>query len=246
MQIRRRFKSAILSKRCVGVILVATIYGCVLVQARPSQQEANPPRPMTVCEIFKNPSAYRGKVVTVKGIYWYGLRQSCAEPFVTGKHTWPTVIDMVHSDIRGAAGEEAPFTTDNQSWDRLQLFVRQEARAGRREEIWVTVVGMLRAPESYVKRDGTVVGGYGRLSLCPAQLVMKTVLGISIIIIGSPGFPLIPPFVPGSTFPAPLLWSQSPTMTCVLKGGTSRAPERDSTTSLTNSYMQLTQVSSLT
>jgi hypothetical protein len=135
---------------------------------------------MTICELLKDPSAYRGKLVTVTGIYWYGLRESCPKPLVTRNHTWPTAIDMVQSDIPGAPGEEAPFTTDTKSWDHLQLFVLQEARAGRREEIWVTVVGMLRAPESYVRKNGQAFGGYGHLGGYPAQLVVKAVLDIAI------------------------------------------------------------------
>ena len=36
--------------------------------------------------------------------------------------------------------------------------------------------------------------------------------------IGDPGFPIIPPFVGDLTFPNPLPWSQSPTLTCAFKG----------------------------
>ena len=53
-------------------------------------------------------------------------------------------------------------------------------KQGLDEEIWVTVVGMLRAPESYVRKDGQVVGGYGHLGGYPAQLVVKTVVNIAI------------------------------------------------------------------
>jgi hypothetical protein len=88
------------------------------------------------------------------------------------------VIDLVQSDFPGMPA--ATFATDDKSWENLELFVRQEARAGKREEIWVTVTGMLRAPASYVRKDGKVVGGYGHLGGYPAQLVVKNVLDISV------------------------------------------------------------------
>jgi hypothetical protein len=180
MQTQRRCRSAILSKSCTGALLLASIFGHIKAQTASSRQQAIVRPLMTICELLKNPSTYRGKLVTVTGIYWYGLREPCREPLVTGNRTWPTVIDFAHSDILGASGEAIAFATDSKSWDHLQLFVRQEARAGRREEIWVTVVGMFRAPESYVNKDGQVFGGYGHLGGYPAQLVLKTVLDISI------------------------------------------------------------------
>ncbi len=72
------------------------------------------------------------------------------------------------------------MTTDNTTWNHLELFVRGQARSGKREEIWVTVVGMLRAPVAYIGKDGRIFGGYGHPGGYPAQLVVKTVLGISV------------------------------------------------------------------
>lgn len=174
-QIQRHYKSAIPARGCAAALLLASFCGCST-----SLQRGSSARPITVCELFKNPSAYRGKLVTVVGIYWYGLRETCPEPFVTGGHVWPSALDMVHSDFPPGLGEAAPFKTDTESWDRLELFVRQEAMNGRREEIWATAVGMIRAPKSYIRTDGQIVGGYGHLGGYAAQLVVKSVLNFAV------------------------------------------------------------------
>jgi len=75
---------------------------------------------------------------------------------------------MVRSEFPAAPGEVAAFTTDSKSWDQMEQLVQREARAGWRGEIWVTVVGMIRAPESYVGKNGQMVGGYGHLGGYPA------------------------------------------------------------------------------
>jgi hypothetical protein len=175
---RRHYRSAIRNRGCAVALLLAGFCGCSREAGAPARQPATARRPITVCELLKNPLAYRGKMVTVVGIYWYGLRQSCAEPLVTAGHTWPSAIAMVDSDFPAAYGEPVPFRTDTKSWDRLYKRVREEAAMERREEIWVTAVGLLQAPASYVNSRGQVVVGY--LGVFPAQLVVKRIVGISI------------------------------------------------------------------
>ncbi len=49
------------------------------------------PPVIDVCSLFNDIGKYHGKIVAVRGIYWFGLRQNCARTFTTGTHVWPTV-----------------------------------------------------------------------------------------------------------------------------------------------------------
>jgi len=135
---------------------------------------------ITVCDLFKNLDRYRGKVVTISGVYFGNLRESCPTPFITGSRSWPSALNLVDSEYPPGLGQPPLFTTDKESWDRLDRRVLSEARAGRREEIWVTLTGLIRAPEVYVRPDGRVVGGFGHLNSLPAELVVKRVVEIRV------------------------------------------------------------------
>jgi hypothetical protein len=135
---------------------------------------------LTVCQLFEDLPSYRGRVVTVTGIYWRGLGQTCAHGFVTGNHVWPSVLNLVDSDYLGGGDEPVSFRTDRESWDRLDAVTVHEADADRRGEIWVTIVGALRARRRYVLDDKQIVSGYGHLGLLPAELVVLRVLNINV------------------------------------------------------------------
>ena len=121
-----------------------------------------------------------GRNVSVTGIYWHGLRQTCAQPFVTGDHVWPSALNLVDSDYRGGGDEPVSFRTDRESWDRLDAITVREAKAGRRVEVWVTMGGKRRAREHYVLNDKQTAGGYGHLGVFPAELVVQRVLDINV------------------------------------------------------------------
>ena len=171
-------------KPCSRVILIRTWSVALIIGFCAwggDRQEAIPPQPIDICELLKHLPEYRGGVITVTGIYWYGLRESCpGPPLVTGTHTWPTAIDLVTSDFTAKGELSPPFKTNGKSWERFQLFVRQEAGDGDRKEIWVTVTGMLRTPESLLRKDGHIFGGYGHLGGYPAQFVIKEVINFSV------------------------------------------------------------------
>jgi hypothetical protein len=73
------------------------------------------------------------------------------------------------------ASEAVQFQTDIRSWDRLDAVVLREAKARRREEIWVTVTGLVRAPEKYVREGGRIAAGYGHLGIFPAEIVVQQI-----------------------------------------------------------------------
>jgi hypothetical protein len=79
------------------------------------------------------------------------------------------------------------FVTDEPSWaalDKVQQAVEREAKQGRRVELWVTVVGRLRASahrSPVGPCDMMVKGGYGHLGAFPAQLVVKNFRDIEVV-----------------------------------------------------------------
>jgi hypothetical protein len=84
---------------------------------------------MTLCDLSRDFTAYRGRVVAVRGVYFYGLRQSCPQTCATGP--WPSFVDLVWSD----AAHEA-------TWGDLadaERTAEREAKQSRRVEVWVTV-----------------------------------------------------------------------------------------------------------
>jgi len=116
----------------------------------------------SVCELSKDLFAFQDKVVTVRGIFYYGLRQQCPQKCTDG--LWPSFIDL-----KGANGL---------SWADLAKALREvesEAKAtGKRFEIWVTVVGRLRttakrSPLGPCDRKKWGLG-YGHLNVFPAQI----------------------------------------------------------------------------
>lgn len=178
---RRLYRNATQTSVWLVAFLGAVTGACTSAQAPKSSQRGIGVRPITVCELLKNATSYRGKRVVIRGVYWYGLRGSCAEPFVTRMHQWPSAINLVDSEFRHPNTDSVSFRTDRKGWDDLDELTIKEGRAGRREEIWVTIAGLVRAPEEYVRKDGSLAGGYGHLGVFPAELVVEHVSEISVV-----------------------------------------------------------------
>jgi hypothetical protein len=137
-------------------------------------------QPLSVCTVLGSPSLYRGKVLVVRGIYWLGLRDTCGEIRLGGR-AWASALDLVQSGYLPSGQAPVAFKTDLNSLDTLDRLTIAEGRAGRREEIWTTLLGELRAPERYTRPDGSTVGGYGHLAVFPAELIIKRVLKTEIV-----------------------------------------------------------------
>ena len=125
------------------------------------------PRPtvLSVCELSKDYGAYRDKVVTVRGIYYYGLRQICEQKCAEGP--WPSFIEL-----RGTQSD----TFD--AVDKVQQAVELKAKKGKRLEIWVTATGQLEtmarlSPNGPCDKKGSMYMGYGHLGGYPAQLTVR-------------------------------------------------------------------------
>lgn len=176
--------ATIVLNRPILVLLCTSIIGlltsCSGAQVARRSEKTEDAQAISICDLLQSVRSYRGKTVTVRGIYWSGLRQACTEPFSTGDHTWPSAINLVDSDYVAGTEDSVRFKTDCGSWDRLDEIAIREGRAGRREEIWVTMTGKLRAPQAYIRKDGRVVGGYGHLGVFPAELVVERVFDVEI------------------------------------------------------------------
>jgi len=129
---------------------------------------------MTVCELSRDFTAYRNRVVAVRGVYFQGLRQRCSETCATGP--WPSFVDVIGSDAAGDA-----------IWTELAKAERaaeQEAKHGRRVEIWVTVRGKVSAKERRSPAgpcDPIVNSGFGHLGVFPAQIVAEAFSDVQLI-----------------------------------------------------------------
>jgi len=121
---------------------------------------------MTVCELARDFTRYRNRVVAVRGVYFQGLRQECPQTCATGP--WPSFLDLVGSD-----------TVAGTIWDglaRAERIAEQEAKQGRRVEVWVTVIGKLNASERHSPIgpcDRVANSGFGHLGVFPAQIVVE-------------------------------------------------------------------------
>lgn len=128
---------------------------------------------MSVCELSKDYSRFRDKLVTVRGVYYYGLRQECPQKCADGQ--WPSFINIEG----GGDGAWAALAKTDQD-------VEAEAkRTGKRFEVWVTVVGRLQtrakhSPLGPCDRKSWGMAGYGHLNVYPAQIMVETFRDIEV------------------------------------------------------------------
>jgi len=136
----------------VCIFLLLTLAAC----RRPDVS----PKVLSVCELSRNFSAYQGKSIAVRGVYFNGLRQQCSQKCMDG--LWPSFIE-----VRG--GAETPV---------LAALFRQaqaEAKQGRRVELWVTIWGRLNTNTHFSPLGpcDPSLRGFGRLGLFPAEIVVE-------------------------------------------------------------------------
>ena len=152
----------------------ARVAALVFVAMASCGRPPSPTKVMTVCELSKDFTAYRNRVLAVRGVYFHGLRQQCPQTCATGP--WPSFVDLVGSDAAGYA-----------IWTELAKAERtaeQEARHGRRVEVWVTVSGKLNASDRHSPAgpcDRMVNSGFGHLGIFPAQIVAEAFSDVQLI-----------------------------------------------------------------
>jgi hypothetical protein len=104
--------------------------------------------------------------VTVRGVYYYGLRQECPEKCIDG--VWPSFINL-------EGGSDAVWAALARADRDMEAEAKQSAK---RFELWVTVVGRLetRARHSSLgpcDRTRWGIPGYGHLGGYPAQIIVE-------------------------------------------------------------------------
>jgi hypothetical protein len=128
--------------------------------------------PRSVCDLSRDFSAHRDKLVPVRGVYLYSLRQACPGKCATGP--WPSFLDLIG--------------TSHESWDEVdkaERIAEREAKKGNRFEVWVTVVGRLRTVARRTRLGpcdtiGSHYYGYGHLGAFPAQIEVERFSDIEI------------------------------------------------------------------
>src|SRR5262245_47141978 len=100
----------------------ARIVVLVLVGFAGCGQQQSPITVMTVCELSRDFTAYRDRLVAIRGVYFHGLREECPQTCATGP--WPSFVDL----IGGSAASDAIWA----DLAKAQRTAQQEATQGRR------------------------------------------------------------------------------------------------------------------
>jgi hypothetical protein len=132
---------------------------------------------ISVCEIFRSPGSYHGRIIRVRAAYYKGLRDpACPGPYNTADRAWPRAFNVVGTDLLEEGDPPAPFQTDFSNWSRVRNVIREEALKGRRCEVWIDVVGQVRAFRAGQSR----IGGFGHLGSFPAELIAERIESIEV------------------------------------------------------------------
>jgi hypothetical protein len=140
---------------------------------------------LTVCDLSRDFTAYRGKLVAVRGVYYSGLRQTCPQTRISGP--WPSVLNLAFTGETPQGEPPVAFATDEVTWDtldRVERAVEYDAEHGKRVEIWVTALGQVRAGDHRSPVgpcDIVARGRYGHLGGAPAELVVKSFSDIAVV-----------------------------------------------------------------
>jgi hypothetical protein len=124
---------------------------------------------MSVCELSKDYPGWNNKVVTVRGLYWSGLRQDCPQKCATG--LWPSFIYLKMVQQSGLNDAVRTAATG--------------ALTGKHLEVWVTVTGRLQTSMrpsvlGPCDRASWGVPGYGRRGAFPAQIIVSRFVNIEL------------------------------------------------------------------
>ena len=121
---------------------------------------------VSVCDLSRQYLKVRDKRISVRGVFYYGLRQDCVQECVSG--IWPSFINL-------ELGDETAWA----NVAKTQREVEAEAkRSGKRFEIWVTVTGRL-STRSALWKKGSLCDwqrngpGFGHFSSFPAQIEVE-------------------------------------------------------------------------
>lgn len=123
---------------------------------------------MSVCDLSKDYRRFGDKLVAVRGVYYYGLREKCTEKCSSG--IWPSFIDL-----EGKAGTEVAWANIEKTEREVEI---EAKRSGKRFESWVTVTGRLLTRSSFWDKGAQCEWaknglGFGHLGSFPAQIQVE-------------------------------------------------------------------------
>jgi hypothetical protein len=167
-------QAALLSHLPVCLALGFVLQSCV--PALPSRG-----RTMSVRELSRDFVAYADQLISVRGIYHFGLRQDCPQKCANGE-PWPSILDLTSSEV---SHERVSFSTDQPSWDAVDAVVRQVAKSGEDAQVWVTVEGRLKvwsnSPIGPCDRMNQIYGGVQARGWHGALLVVKRISNVEVL-----------------------------------------------------------------
>jgi len=148
-------------------------FGLGLLILSTAAQPADSPSVMSVCELSRDYPAFRNEMVTVRGVYYYGLRQECQQK--CAGDLWPSFINL-------EGGKEG---VGNELAKTLQSVENDAKATGKRFEIWVTVVGRLQTRAKHSRhgpcdKESWGLPGYGHLGVFPAQIIVESFRAIEV------------------------------------------------------------------
>jgi hypothetical protein len=132
--------------------------------------DSESPVVINICALSKDLPAFNNKLVTVRGVYYYGLRQAnCPQKCDTG----PSL-----SIFNLAAAE----SVDWDPLDKVEQTVEAEAKkTGKRFEIWVSVTGRLQTKVIRSRRpcdSKSWFPGFGHLGAFPSPTTAICTMGL--------------------------------------------------------------------
>jgi hypothetical protein len=175
-----------------ALVMIVLLLGSVL--------SGQPQEPVGTCELLRNIESYNGKLITVRAFIGGGSRHGYylvdskvdsrkeipCPSMPSSKADWPPTIDFVWPGNPVLERNPAPFERDIAAEGKLNEAlskVKQENDSDRM--VLATFVGQIRTRPSikiiYDKAENGYFGtGYGYFGRHPAQLVVSTVLNITI------------------------------------------------------------------
>ena len=157
---------------------VMALFGATMAGEHPGCAEAMRVRePLDVCEVLKDLSRYRGRVVAIRAELSNALHalKPCREPLVTQGYRWPDALaaeslPIDQGDEECAAKEPGDIPVREFI---EQLRKAERASKGSEGRLAVTVIGRVLAREEYVRVQtnyGLLANGYGHLGAFPAAM----------------------------------------------------------------------------
>jgi len=164
------------------LLLLSVLVSCDKPTSTPIRPEAGSMPTHSVCELMNDLGAFAGKRVKVRGIYYYGLRDTaCSGEIVAGGRSWPKVLGLVETESPPDAGSPEGSNGGDRGLEKLHAEHHRLGQSRMRAEIWVTVVGRLRGPTDHWVPNSGVVGGFGHLGSLPAELLIERVLDVAVV-----------------------------------------------------------------